>query len=197
MDNPLKLSVLELLHELPLPVSEFDLIQQIKKKLHPFPSLSEHHSVALFQINFLVMNALYTLQDELLQEQLQLSISPLAIDLQSIPPPKNVAKNSLKADSEQHLKEYYFNWSHFKETGEQEVETLLTQFWTRFANQDKTEGAYHTLKLPLQSSWPDIQKAYRTQARQHHPDRGGDPALFIAVRQAYEILKSLHRKSGA
>ena len=66
MDNPLKIPILELLNELELPLTEYQLIQQIKLKLSTFPTLSESHSVALFQLNFLVMNALYQLQEELL-----------------------------------------------------------------------------------------------------------------------------------
>ncbi|WP_224392918.1 hypothetical protein [Pseudonocardia sp. ICBG1293] len=33
-----------------------------------------------------------------------------------------------------------------------------------------------------------LRTAWRTAARHHHPDRGGDPDRFIALSSAYELL---------
>jgi len=191
MDNPLKIPILELLNELELPVSEFELIQQLKRKLHPFPRLAENHSVELFRINFLVMNALYQLQQQLLQEKVYLSISPLAITLQPLPP-MNPDERALSNQLDCSLSEYFLDWTHFEETGEQEVDALFQQFWNRFLNTEVIENAYHTLAINPQSSWTDIQKAYRKQALLHHPDKGGQTSRFIEIRQAYEVLKTNH-----
>jgi len=35
-----------------------------------------------------------------------------------------------------------------------------------------------------------LRRAWRTAARKHHPDAGGDPAKFIAARRAYERLEA-------
>ncbi|PCJ20837.1 MAG: molecular chaperone DnaJ [Gammaproteobacteria bacterium] len=191
MNNPLKIVILELLNELTLPISEYQLIQHIKQKLDPFPTLSKNDSVALFQINFLVMNALYQLQQALTHEQIYLVISPLGIEFQPLHQQEgNERAISLHVDSR--LSEYYLDWSHFENTGEQEVEALLKQFWTHFSHTDRAEKAYQTLAISPQSSWPEIKSAYRQQALVHHPDKGGQPSQFIEIRQAYEVLKALH-----
>lgn len=36
----------------------------------------------------------------------------------------------------------------------------------------------------------DLKKAYRTMARMHHPDLGGDSTKFREVQTAYNILKT-------
>ena len=47
---------------------------------------------------------------------------------------------------------------------------------------------YHTLGLRKRASQKQIKKAYRDLAKQHHPDKGGDPEKFAAVAEAYEVL---------
>ena len=38
------------------------------------------------------------------------------------------------------------------------------------------------------ASQKQIKKAYRDLAKQHHPDKGGDPEKFASVAAAYEVL---------
>ena len=47
---------------------------------------------------------------------------------------------------------------------------------------------YQVLGLARMATEREIKIAYRKAARIAHPDRGGDPALFRQVTQAYEIL---------
>jgi hypothetical protein len=57
---------------------------------------------------------------------------------------------------------------------------------------------YQTLGLPNNCTREDLKEAFRAKARLVHPDRGGDPATFIQLRQAYDqIITELgQRPSG-
>lgn len=50
------------------------------------------------------------------------------------------------------------------------------------------EEAARTLGLSTTSGPQEIKQAYRRMAREHHPDRGGDPYAFHELRSAYERL---------
>lgn len=47
---------------------------------------------------------------------------------------------------------------------------------------------YQTLGVAKSATPDEIKKAYRKLASQHHPDKGGDTAMFQKVEEAYRIL---------
>jgi curved DNA-binding protein len=47
---------------------------------------------------------------------------------------------------------------------------------------------YSTLGVPRNASQEEIKKAYRKLAMTHHPDKGGNPAEFQKLNDAYEAL---------
>ena len=47
---------------------------------------------------------------------------------------------------------------------------------------------YTTLQVEKNATQADIKKAYRTLAKTHHPDKGGEEAKFKEISQAYEVL---------
>lgn len=47
---------------------------------------------------------------------------------------------------------------------------------------------YDLLGVPAAASDADLKKAFRKQALQHHPDKGGDPDKFKDISRAYEVL---------
>lgn len=56
------------------------------------------------------------------------------------------------------------------------------------------DDLYQILGLTKDCSAEDIKQQFRTLARQHHPDMGGDEELFKKINYAYEILSDPVRR---
>jgi len=185
-DNPFKASVLALIKTSPVGLSEYDLIQRLQEHDAAFAFEGESPNLALFRKHFLVMNALYQLQTELFEQGIYLSISPLDIRLE---PVADSDVSALPTDNTAApLRAYYLDWENFSHTSRADVETMLNRFMERYLAIDERLEALQTLELSADASWETIKQAYRRLAAQHHPDKGGDPARFRAIRGAYEIL---------
>jgi DnaJ-class molecular chaperone len=55
---------------------------------------------------------------------------------------------------------------------------------------------YDVLGLTRDATSDDVKKAYRKLAREHHPDKGGDPEKFKKVQEAYEILSDPQKREN-
>lgn len=55
------------------------------------------------------------------------------------------------------------------------------------------ELCYRLLGVSSSASWEEVEKAYRSKAKIHHPDRGGDADTMRALNEAYTQLKRIHR----
>ena len=53
---------------------------------------------------------------------------------------------------------------------------------------------YDVLGVGKGASADEIKKAFRRQAVEHHPDRGGDEAKFKELNEAYEVLKDADKR---
>lgn len=53
---------------------------------------------------------------------------------------------------------------------------------------------YEILGVTKNSTPDEIKKAYRKQASQHHPDKGGDTAKFQQIEEAYRILSDPQKR---
>jgi molecular chaperone DnaJ len=53
---------------------------------------------------------------------------------------------------------------------------------------------YDVLGVGKGASADEIKKAFRRQAVEHHPDRGGDEAKFKELNEAYEVLKDTDKR---
>lgn len=185
-DNPFKASVLTLIRSAPSGLSEYDLILRLQEHDAAFVFEGESPNLALFRKHFLVMNALYQLQTELFAQGVYLSISPLDIRLE---PVERSGVTALPTDNAAApLRAYYLDWDNFSQTSRADVETMLNRFMERYLAIDERLEALQTLELSAGAPWEHIKQAYRRLAAQHHPDKGGDPARFRAIRGAYEIL---------
>ncbi|MGA9033066.1 MAG: DNA-J related domain-containing protein [Sulfuricaulis sp.] len=186
LENPFKASVLALIKTSPMGLSEYDLIQRLQEHDAAFVFDGENPNLVLFRKHFLVMNALYQLQMELFAQGMYLSISPLDIRLE---PVESLAVSALPTDNAAApLRAYYLDWENFSQTSHADVEFMLNRFTERYLAIDERLEALQTLELSADAPWETIKQAYRRLAAQHHPDKGGDPARFRAIRGAYEIL---------
>ncbi len=143
--------------------------------------------LALFKLNWLMMNALYQLQLELLHEGYYLTISTLDIHLQPLSLNDEPAVN--QQISRQPLRDYYLDWKHFSDTTKEEVQALLDGVWQEYISGDERDRAYAVLGLEVTASFQLIRKTYRKLAGLHHPDKGGEPSRFMEIREAYEVLR--------
>ena len=55
---------------------------------------------------------------------------------------------------------------------------------------------YDVLGLDRNATPDDVKKAYRKLAREHHPDKGGDPEKFKKVQEAYEVLSDPQKRQN-
>lgn len=189
MKNPLIASILTLLKTNLAGVSEFELLTALKTQFPEFNHLADDPELQLFRQHFLIMNALYQLQDSLWQEeQLNLSISALKIMIQPSQPDAT-GSTALTDGANAKLAAYYLDWNEYDSTSADEVNRLITSFYRRLANHDNRQSALDTLQIATAApSAFEIKQQYRKLVKHHHPDAGGDPKRFIEIRQAYEAL---------
>ncbi len=184
--NPLIIPILLVLKKSTDEVSEYDLIKKLESDGIKFPQ-EKSPDLALFKKNFLVMNALYQLQAELLSDGFYLSITSLSIKIEEIV--TNTESTALVDDTDIKLSQYYLDWDNYDKTSQSDVEDLLNGFWKRYFAHDQQQQALKVLELTVESGWDEIQQSYRRKINQCHPDKGGDRAVFIEIREAYEVLK--------
>lgn len=184
--NPLSLAIMHCLQTHAEPLSEYQLLQHLEAQGDYFSGLSDSPQLALFQRHFIVMNALYDLQKQLLGDQLYLSISALSICL--LPVQEAQGQALMEAGADERLQDYYCDWQNFESTDEQEVDNLLSSFWQRYLAEDKQAEALAQLGLEAGADWQAVRESYRRLAAKHHPDRGGEPAKFMSIREAFEVL---------
>jgi hypothetical protein len=183
-NNPLIASVLQVLQQQQGPLGIHQLLQELKKRI-VIPLIDNDEQLALFKLNWLMMNALYQLQMSLFEDGLYLTISTLHIQLQSC-----LATNDSKSLSQQNkLRDYYLDWTNFTETTQQDVEALLRDALLRFNSHEQSTWAYQQLGIQQGASANEVRLAYRRLANLHHPDKGGSTEMFMQIRQAYEVLR--------
>jgi hypothetical protein len=178
-------TLLEVLRAHPAGLSEYDLIKLLEADGEPgFETGCLHDSLSLFQTHFLLFHHLYRLAEVFAQEgEYRLHISPLLI--QAIP--KQDKDDTLPAEPDP-LRAYYLDLNNLKNTAAEDVEALLSRFWTRFIGNDQRREALETLELEDPVDWPAIKQQHRRLVMAHHPDRGGDKERLQAINAAMEVL---------
>ena len=184
--NPLVVSILQVLKCSDHALGIHQLLQEIKS-LGKLPSLDDDEQLALFKLNWLMMNALYQLQMALLPSAYHLHISTLEIYLQPLAElDQSALGQELKA---QPLRDYYLDWKNFSDTTAEEVQAMLDGVWESHLSPTQQSQAYRVLDLSVGAQWSEVKRSYRKLAATHHPDKGGEAQRFMEIRQAYECLK--------
>ncbi len=190
--NPLVIPVLHILREHQGPISEYDLMCALENSGVQFPIVADTKDLELFRKHFFLKNALYQLQLDLFQEGIYVRIGLLDISLEPIS--HESSSNELSEQGETKLRTFYLDWSNYANTGDEDVKKLLQSFWERYFALDQYGNALNVLGLTSECQWLDIQSEYRRQVALHHPDKGGEKAKFIEIREAYETLRCYYQQ---
>lgn len=54
---------------------------------------------------------------------------------------------------------------------------------------------HHVLGVQQNATLAEIKKAYKRQTMKHHPDKGGDPSKFHQVKEAFELLRNVKKRT--
>jgi hypothetical protein len=185
MDSDLSTRLLAILQAHPEGLGEHALMRLLHAEGQAgFQPEALREPLALFRAHFRLFHVLYRLRDELLAARAGiLAIGPLCIALK----PYHPGSGPAVAESDP-LRDYYLDPSHLESTTADDVARLLAAFWSRFEARSQREQALAVLGLGDPVDGPTIKRRYRALAMCHHPDRGGDPERFRAVRRAFEVL---------
>lgn len=189
-ENPLLWPILSLLERTPSGWKVHTLANALCSK-QLMPQLDEDGNKDLFKRNFLIMNALYQLQETLFPQQ-WLQVQAMDIVLM-----RNGFSGRYDIDMSDPLREYYSDWHNY-EADEKEITRLLRSFWNRY-HQHVHQGdvsamsrvkALRLFELCEDASQIEIRKRWRKLALRWHPDRkGGDTHRFRELCNAWQLLR--------
>lgn len=180
-------AVFNLLIDSPEGISLYELIKQLSQPpIQLFDERPLSEPKGLFETNFVVMNTLYRLKNTKFEYHFEISSLKIYCTVKSI---NNAAQEAKQSHPEtlDPLAEYYLNWNNFQQT-EDDINDLLNSFWERMLVLDFEEEDLTTLGLEKPVTLAEIKTRYRKLSQHHHPDKGGDAEIFIAIKTAYQRL---------
>ncbi|MFH0217623.1 DNA-J related domain-containing protein [Vibrio alginolyticus] len=191
IENPLLWPMLEILRKQPSNWKLHTLASSLGEQGY-ISKLDDSPDKDLFKRNFLIMNALYQLQDTLYPDS-WLQVEAMDIQLMS-----SMEALRHKIDIHDPLREYYLDWRNY-EADEDEVRRLLNEFWTTYqkfiggssvASVDKTK-ALSLFELNTDATPAEIRKQWRKLALRWHPDReNGNAERFRVLCEAWNVLRN-------
>jgi len=191
MHNPLIIPILAYLRKQNSVCSLVDLVNLCDHDLLSLIDKDVDFQIVIFQKNFFVMNALYQIQSDIQTERFSLTILPLEIFML----PYNDESKSALSKRDIDLANYYLNWSNLNSITTEEIEALFTSFWQKYSAVDKVKTALNTLGLYQDVDWLEVRQAYKKKVAISHPDKGGCAERFIEIREAYEVLSFIYRRT--
>ncbi|WP_019556067.1 DNA-J related domain-containing protein [Thiomicrorhabdus arctica] len=178
-------------------ISEYQLMRYLAEEgLTEFkPDLDP---LIMFRAHFLLFHLLYRLQDHwILESRGWLSIYTTDIHLKAMDSVMSSQEGSgQELFQDDPVKSYYLDYSEFLNTQEEDVLSLLDDFWRKMAGspihaigpEDRLQ-AQQRLGLEGQTlSMQSVKVQFRTLCQLHHPDKGGDPLVFRQICDAKELL---------
>lgn len=190
MENPLLWPMLEVLKKHPSGWKVHTLASHLSD-LGYIPVLDDIPEKDLFKRNFLIMNALYQLQETLYPDN-WLQVEAMSIELMA-----GSQSHLHDIDPNDPLRDYYTHWMNY-EANEGEVKRLLNEFWSRYresvgstngANMDRVK-ALRLFELTHDSTPIQIRKKWRRLALKWHPDREhGNAEQFRVLCEAWNVLR--------
>jgi hypothetical protein len=192
-DNPLLWPILTLLNQQPQGWKVHTLAGELKNQ-QLMPVLDDSAERDLFKRNFMIMNALYQLQEMLVPDS-WLQVVAMDIQLSGV----NGLSDGFQVDASDPLRSYYTDWKNY-DVSEADVKALLDDFWHRFCHANmgdssiamQREQALELFELPLDAAPEIIRKTWRKLALQWHPDRpNGDAEHFRQLCEAWTVLRNM------
>ncbi|OLQ87264.1 molecular chaperone DnaJ [Vibrio ponticus] len=194
LENPLLWPILEVLRKQPSGWKVHILASELIEH-GLIPILDSKPEKDLFKRNFLIMNALYQLQETLYPEQF-LQVEAMNIALLS----SRGMQQGRSIEEHDPLREYYTDWANY-EAEQGEIRRLLDEFWSRYRDY---VGSHHTkfgnvsrdkalrvFDLHYDATDSEIRKRWRKLALKWHPDRqNGDSEQFRLVCEAWHVLRA-------
>jgi len=200
-ENPVCLAITQILNDTDESISLYQLMKAIEDKGLDISGddVTISTELKLFRFNFVVMNALYQIQQDIKGTGFSLYISSLKILLYSdVPPNTGLAPAEIDESKrvDESMSKYYLDWNNYDSANQQSIDQLLNSFWSKYkkynkydSNQDQRSCALQILGVESSASWKDIQQTYRQKITQCHPDKGGTCHQFIEIREAFQFLK--------
>ncbi|CZF80126.1 MULTISPECIES: DNA-J related domain-containing protein [Grimontia] len=156
--------------------------------------LDDDPQLDLFKRNFLIMNALYQLQEMLLPNQ-WLQVESMDIRLMWRGASSGFVQHEVNHSDP--LRGYYMDWTNYDAQIE-DVRELLGSFWKRYQQHVghcsettvERRNALAALGLSENASDSEIRRQWRKMALKWHPDRPeGDAATFRTMCEAWQSLR--------
>lgn len=179
------------------PLSEYQLMKALEAQGWLAP-VNSADSLALYGAHFLIYNALYQLHKTyLLDGEYYLAISALSIELQPVKS-ESTRSSSVSSPSDCQsemvgLAKYYLDWRNLDSATQSSVDQLLEGFWLQYVDVDDYQKALQVLQLEGETSFDAMKKRYRELLMRHHPDRGGESAVFCEIHDAFSVIQRYHR----
>lgn len=190
-ENPLLWPILEILRGQPKAWKVHILARELVEQGY-IQQLDLSSEKDLFKRNFLIMNALYQLQETVYPEQW------LCVDAMNIMLTQSTSLPRHDIDISDPLREYYLDWRHY-EADDDEVRRLLNQFWQTYqryiggnivTRMDKAK-ALSLFELDSSATHGEIRKQWRKLAFRWHPDREhGNAGRFRVLCEAWNVLRT-------